>query len=242
MLRSAFYFLLPLWLLAGTAAAKPDRVYLFPTLHRLHQENPHYSYESLQTVLRRIRPDLIAVEIRAEDLSADTPYLRLNYPYEMWMMRYWFPEARIAGFDWLGEDIAGSPIPPDYWKEKALIKKLQRALQSDSLQSAGIAVCDTALPERMRLLKGLSLQGLIRSAYGPLTERYYSCLEQKLGTTRYRYITDFYSLRNHAIIQNCLGIIRSNPGKSIVILTGADHYPYVRKALARKGIRLSDPE
>jgi hypothetical protein len=237
MRRVITLLLLSVFLGAGDAAAGPGKVYLFPTLHRLHRENLQYSYDSLRAAIGRIRPDVIAVEIRPEDIGADTFYLGGNYPCEMWMMRYWFPDARIAGFDWLGADIAGKPIPPDYWNGTARIKKLQRELQADTALAKQIAECDESLPERTRLLRRLSLQQLIASAYNRLTQQYYDCLGSKLRASRFQYITEFYLQRDEALSRNCLAIIKANPGKRIVILTGADHYGFIKKALTEAGIR-----
>ncbi|HYK54919.1 MAG TPA: hypothetical protein VEV15_00445, partial [Flavisolibacter sp.] len=66
------------------------KVCLIPTLHGLHKTNKLYNYDSLKATVARLHPDVIAVEIRAEDVASDTAYLKKNYPYEMWMMRYWF--------------------------------------------------------------------------------------------------------------------------------------------------------
>ncbi|MBU8883972.1 hypothetical protein KSK37_12825 [Kaistella sp. DKR-2] len=74
-------------------------VYMRPTLHTLHQVNSQYSYIQLRQTVAALKPDLIAVEIRSEDLMQDSLYLKKNYPYEMWMMKQWFPAVQTAGFD-----------------------------------------------------------------------------------------------------------------------------------------------
>ena len=92
----------------ATAFAQ-TRVYVIPVLHGMHKTNQQYTYDSIRAMVERLNPDVIAVEIRAEDIDSDTAYLKQNYPLEMWMMRYWFPSATIAGFDWLGKDLAANP-------------------------------------------------------------------------------------------------------------------------------------
>ncbi|HLN74002.1 MAG TPA: hypothetical protein VK205_11955, partial [Prolixibacteraceae bacterium] len=76
------------------------KVYFIPTLHGLHQANQSYSYDSLKQLINHLNPDIIAVEIRQEDINGDSLYLSKNYPYEMRMMKYWFPNTKIVGFDW----------------------------------------------------------------------------------------------------------------------------------------------
>src|SRR5687768_9829702 len=122
-------------LVLATAFAQ-TRVYVIPVLHGMHKTNPLYSYDSVQAIVKRLNPDVIAVEIRAEDIDSDTAYLKQNYPLEMWMMPYWFPGATIAGFDWLGDELAGKPIPARYWKDHSRIKALQRLLGTDSVCQA----------------------------------------------------------------------------------------------------------
>lgn len=217
-------------------SAKTGKVYVFPTLHRLHQQNTNYTYDSLKAAITRIRPDIIAIEIRPEDISADSNYLRNNYPYEMWMMRYWFPSVQIAGIDWLGEDIAGKVIPPDYWKNRSFIKKLERELDDDSLYQASLKICDTSFVRRMDLLKGATMQGLMKSKYDFFTKQFYSCHAEKLKGSRYEYVPYFYEKRNYKLSQNCITLIRSNADKTIIILTGADHWGYIRDFLKKAGI------
>ncbi|MGZ5287826.1 MAG: hypothetical protein ACXWB9_11595, partial [Flavisolibacter sp.] len=88
-------------------------------LHGLHKTNTAYNYDSLKNTVTRFYPDLIAVEIRSDDITGDSSYLGKNYPREMWMMRYWFPGVEIDGYDWLGKDLEGRRIPDQYWKNEA---------------------------------------------------------------------------------------------------------------------------
>lgn len=234
-------FLSALATLITATAFSQSRIYILPVLHGLHKTNPQYTYDSLQAIVRRLNPDVIAVEIRAEDMGADTAYLKQNYPYEMWMMPYWFPSATIAGFDWLGPELAGKPIPPRYWKDHSRIKALQRLLDTDTLYQNKLAACQLYEDERFRILETGSLKTILQSNDAILIKEYYNCLDQQLRGSDYEELTRFYDTRNRHIQQNVLQLARRHAGKTIVVLTGDDHYPYLREYLLRQKLSLAQP-
>ena len=206
-------------------------VYLVPTIHGMHKTNANYNYDSLQALVKNLKPDLVLVEIRPEDIAADTTYLAMNYPYEMRMMKHWFPNLTVAGFDWLGNDIENKPIPANYWKEISPIKQYEKALAADSLFSAKVAPCDTFTNQRLEILKTSSLRQILNSNDAVLTEGYYACLSEKLAGSIHQRVTAFYDLRNNKMLERIKAIIAANPKKKIVILTGDDHFPFLKERL-----------
>ena len=223
------------------AIAQPTKVYIIPTLHGLHQQNTHYNYDSLKAILQRIQPDVLAVEIRPEDIAADTNYLKQNYPYEMWMSRYWLPNAVYAGMDWLGDDIAGKPVPENYWKSQSRIKQLQRNMNRDSTIAENLSRCEGYANERLRILKTSTLKGIYQSNDIILIKAYYDCLNLQLRNTDYEEVTQFYDKRNKKLEENTGNIISQYPGKTIAILTGDDHYPYIKEYLQKKNVIILQP-
>jgi hypothetical protein len=211
-----------------TVSEKPAKVYLVPTLHNLHRVNAQYTYDSLIQLIKRLNPDVIAVEIRPEDVDRDSFYLKQNYPYEMWMMKYWFAGKKTEGFDWLGKDVEGKPIPDNYWKEISAIKKWERMLNADSVYSKRADVCDSFTNKRVELLKTLSLKDLLKSKDAEWTKQFYNCMQEQLNRSLHQKILNFYSLRNKKLLQNIQRITRRYKGKTIVILTGDDHYVYLK--------------
>lgn len=209
-------------------------VYLIPVLHNLHQTNTRYSYASLKAVIDSLNPDIIAVEIRPEDIIHDTTYLKKNYPKEMWMMRYWFPENEIAGIDWLGPDIEDKLIPETYWSKTSEIKKMERKLAADSLFNHSIQQCYTFQEQRLSLLKNLSLIDLLKSNDTALTLQQYACYEETLQGSPYEGITAFYLKRNQKLLENIEILRKANTTKTIVVLTGADHYAWLKDKVAHK--------
>lgn len=224
-------------LFAATAWAQ-TKVYILPALHGIHKANEQYTYDSVQAIVGRLAPDVIAVEIRSEDITSDTGYLKQNYPYEMWMMRYWFPAATVEGFDWLGTELEGAPIPARYWKDHSRIKALERLLDTDTVYTARLAACQLYTEERLRILQGSSLRGILQSNDAILVKEYYNCLEQHLRGSVYEELTGFYEARNRRMEQNLSALVAKYSGKTIVVLTGDDHYPYLREHLLRQKITL----
>lgn len=217
--------------------SRAQEVYLIPTLHRLHQSNEQYNYDSLRAWIASLQPDILAVEIRREDLEADMMELKKNYPYEMWMARYWFPDKMIAGFDWLDSDIEGKKIPENYWQEASAIKLLQKALNSDSAYRHVADTCANYTTERLQLLKTLSLPALLKSKDAFLANQYYECLSACLSCTPYAGIPEFFELRNQKLLANIIAIHKRYPGKKIVVLTGADHYAWLISRLPHVPLR-----
>jgi hypothetical protein len=224
MLFKHFLFTSLLLILLKISFQQESKVYFIPTLHQLHKSNINYSYTHLKEIIAELKPDIIAVEIRQFDINQDSMYLKSNYPYEMWNMKYWFPKTKVVGFDWLGDDIEGKALSPTYWKEVSPIKKWERELNDDSLFNDKILSCRTITKQRIELLSTLSLKDLLKSKNSALVNQFYNCLNSQLEHTRHERILIFYEQRNQKMLSNIEAIIANNKGKTIVIITGDDHY------------------
>jgi hypothetical protein len=211
-------------------------IFIVPALHHIHKINANYSYDSLKTIVKRLKPDVILVEIRPEDIAMDTAYLRRNYPLEMWAMKLWFPNHRIEGIDWLGKDIAGKPIPANYWKEQSLLKKWEKALDMDGEAKSSLEDCETYVAERIPNLKGGTFSDIVNGNDEQLTLEYYQCMERSLFGTPHSRITDFYKERNISLAENIVKSIIENGKGRYVVVTGADHVPFVKMYLFKKGL------
>lgn len=209
-------------------------MYVLPTLHRIHATNTQYNYDSIQAVISRINPDVVAVEIRPEDETADTSYLKQFYPLEMWMMRYWQPNAVVKGFDWLGKELEGKPVPERYWQDQSWLKALQQKLSADTVYQKKLEACALYTKQRMPALQSSSLKAIMQGTDGQLVRAYYECLTGRLRGSDYEALPNFYAERDKHIQQNVIAISRQYPGKTIVVLTGADHYPFLVDAVRRE--------
>jgi len=224
-----------------TATFSQTKVYLIPTLHGLHKTNEKYNYDSLRSIIGRSHPDVIAVEIRAEDVKEDTAYIKKNYPYEMWMMRYWFPSTMIEGFDWLGTELEGKHMPDNYWRNQSRIKALERLLDMDTVYSNRLKRCRIYTDDRLAILKTQPLAGILKSSDAILTKLYYDCMNLQLRGSNYEELTDFYTTRNKMMQERLQGLTEQHQGKTIVILTGDDHYPYLLESLRKQKLIIAQP-
>ena len=224
-----------------TTLAQKTEVYLIPALHSLHKTNHQYNYDSVRAVVERIRPHLIAVEIRSEDMEEDSAYLKGSYPYEMWMMKYWFPGVVVKGFDWLGTDLEGKPIPPRYWQDVSRIKYLERRLEIDTSFSKKVSDCGLYADERLRILQTASLKNILQSNNAILTREYYNCLQMHLHGSDYEELVQFYIRRNEEMKKRIAAIAQEYAGKRIVVLTGDDHYPYLLEHLRKLQLSIQQP-
>ena len=236
-MRPDFFFFLLSFVFSIVATAQ-TKVYLVPVLHGMHKTNTFYTYDSVKAIVERTGADVIAVEIRPEDLAQDSHYLKKNYPYEMWMTPHWFAQKTVAGFDWLGEDIEGMPIPQNYWQQGSQAKRLQSLLNKDSVYTARLKSCRLYTDERMKILSALSLKEILASNDAILTKEYYNCLEQHLRGSDYEYLTQFYTQRNQKMMKNLDALFEKHGGKTMAILTGADHYPYLLDHLKKRGVTI----
>lgn len=230
MMKTLLVFCLTFFLLNcaskkdNVSQMKENLVYFIPTLHNFHRINKNYSYDSLVAYIKKVNPEIIAVEIRPEDIDCDTIYLKNNYPLEMRQMKYWFPKTKIVGFDWLGDELSGKMIPDNYWKNISEIKKLERELKQDSVYQVKIQPCYYRSKEREDLLKNLTLHELMNSEDAEIVNDQYECYDKQVRNSKYQLLSDFYRKRNDKILENIQSIITQNSGKKILIVTGDDHY------------------
>ncbi len=236
MRQLLFFFILAFT--TCTSASAQTKVYLMPVLHGMHKTNIFYTYDSVKSVVERTGADVVAVEIRPEDIGRDSHYLKKNYPYEMWMMPHWFAQKMVEGFDWLGQNIEGQPIPEGYWQNGSEAKRLQSLLGNDSVYSARLKTCQLYTTERLKVLSSQPLKEILTSNDDILTKEYYNCLQQHLRGSDYEYLTQFYTLRNQKMMQNLDALFEKHKGKTLVVLTGADHYPYLLDHLKKTGVQV----
>jgi hypothetical protein len=130
MLRRLLLILLAICA-AGPLAAKPrTTVMVVASLHGFHAHHPTYDYDKLYALVARYHPDVVGVEIRPEDIGGKDEYLAKSYPREMIALRDSYRD-RAVGFDWLGDEIAGRPIPDGWWQHGSKIKALEREMDAD---------------------------------------------------------------------------------------------------------------
>ena len=219
---------------SGISQERMSEVVIISTIHKAHELNPNYSYDSLFKFIEKYNPDIIGVEIRREDIDSSVAYLKNNYPFEMYESIKKYPTKEVLGFDWLGSDLEGKPIPENYWKEISSLKKLQAKLNQDSIISQKLSILKIIKEEKEKLILNSSLSELNDGRYDLINFIYYEQLRMLLNGSEYLTLSDFYLQRDEHIAENIIEIIKSNKGKRMIFLLGADHRDYTLKIVTRE--------
>jgi len=141
---------------------------------------------------------------------------------------------QVSGIDWLGNDIAGKAIAPNYWKEISPVKLLLKQLDQDSLMNEKLSILETLNEEKYNLVKICNIKEINDGRYDSINRLYYKKLAELLKNTPYQTISDFYTQRDEKIAQNITQIIQDNPGKKMLFLVGADHRSYSLETIENK--------
>jgi hypothetical protein len=200
------------------------------TLHGRHQTSAGFSYEDLYALVRNYHPDCVGVEIRAEDMARDADYLAANYPKEMIALaREWGPKS--FGFDWLGDDVAGAPIAPDWWTSRSPLKRLERELDQDV--NYHDAQLDAIRAQQMKIIEAATPATLNDGRYDELNDAYYREFNRNVARSKYQAIASFYAGRDEKIGHNIQTGIVARRANRIVIVMGADHRSFAIRNLKK---------
>lgn len=219
--------------------AQKTELLILPTIHGGHYKNVNYNFEHVRHIIQNFKPDIIAVEIRQEDMDQDTAYLKRFYNPEMIMFKNSFPEAQKAGIDNMGKDMKGKPLPlnlaqdtlNDWGKFILTNKKLMR---DSAIIKARIASGMVTLKAKQGKMMGSSRASeLMTGAYDLLTEEYTNTQTRVLAHTPYSYFDKFNVWRDTRIAKNIKALALKNPGKRIIVLTGANHRNRAVKLLSK---------
>lgn len=205
---------------AQEAPQPPAEVAVISAMHGFHRDHPGYDYEALYALVATYEPDLVGVEIRAEDMDQPEDYLARNYPSEMIELAGAYGENAF-GFDWLGPELEGRAVPENWWSEQSALKALERAYSSDA---------DFADPEgdaldarQVDILRAATAESLHDGRYDAVTREKYARLRERLAGTQYEALAEFYAERDRRIAEAVLDTALAHPGQTVVVVTGADH-------------------
>ena len=203
---------------------EPLQVMVVATMHGGHADNARYSYDDLYALVEGFEPSLVAVEIRPEDMSAGDAYLARNYPLEMRELARRHA-GRVAGIDWLGDDLEGRPVPKNYWREQSEIKQMERQLANESeLPSPEM---EAARARQSAILESATSAALNDGRYDRATADYYNAFALMVRGSRYQGLSEFYEERDRRIFENAAHLVSKrldrSPDNRIVLVVGADH-------------------
>jgi len=209
--------------------AQQTTVLLLPTIHRLHEKNPNYTYQDVQLIISGFQPDVIALEIRPEDMEQDSLYLKQFYPPEMIQTRNKFPGINKVGIDFYGQEVHTKLMKLDFFKdpntELGKFKQMEKQMNGDSTlqelrKQEGIVRLQE---EQVRMLSISSANELMDGRYDDNVRQYYSKLSRLWNRTGYSWYESFNTGRDQEISNNIRKLVQQKPGKRIIVLIGANH-------------------
>lgn len=217
-------------LYSNTLFAQKTTLLLLPTVHTAHKTNPKYSFANVFKIIENFKPDIIAVEIRPEDMDMDTTYLKLFYQPEMIMVKNAFPGIPKYGIDDQGKDQWGKHLSVDFKKDTttdlaksgAISRKMNRDTAiTNAMKRLGLPAMAA---KRNQLLGSASANELLDGSYDAITNAYFTGLQSLVANTPYAGFPAFTSYRDQKLSSNIQDIVQKNPGKRIVVLSGANHH------------------
>lgn len=234
MIRQVFAALVLAGLTAASSPAQdshepPAEVAVISAMHGFHRDHPGYDYEAFYALVASYDPDLVGVEIRAEDMSRPGDYLARNYPAEMIALAETYGEQSF-GFDWLGAELEGRAVPENWWAEQSALKALERTYSGDAAFSDPEG--DALDARQMEILSEATPESLHDGRYDAVTREKYARLRERLAGTVYAPLAEFYAERDRRISEAVLETVLTRPGETIVVVTGADHRAAVIDRLA----------
>lgn len=238
--------LLLITVIAGPLAAqKKAKLLILPTIHTGHAKNVNYSFNHVSRIIENFKPDIIAVEIRPEDMDQDSIYLKKFYQPEMIMARLGYPGIKKVGIDFMGSEMEGRTLPADFSRdtlgEMGRFRVLNQKLMRDSaIVRARIANGLVKLKSKQGEMMGkLSANELLDGSYDKITDEYTKAQTGVLANTPYQYYDTFSIKRDQKIADNIKDLALNNPGKRIMVLTGANHHNRAVNTLQKeKSVRL----
>ena len=224
---------------AKSEARPATSVLVIPSIHKRLAGNSRYSYADLYSLVTVFQPDLVGVEIRQEDLARPDAYLHHNYPEEMVALAQAYKD-RVFGFDWLGREVEGRPVPADWWTKQSPIKQLERSCGSPQPgMSPKImelnARLDAISHQQEQIVGTATAASLSDGLYDRVTAEYYKIAAELTRGTRCERLTEWYAERDHEISINIVKEVLQNPGCRIAVVTGCDHHGPVIAALSGLG-------
>lgn len=204
------------------AQEKITEIYIVSSLHRAHQVNEKYTYDSLYQFIERVQPDVIGVEMRSEEIDSSDAYVSSMYPLEMYTIRNRFKHLPVFGIDWLGEEIEGKAVPEKYY-ETFFVITLQKQASQDSVMRKNLEILQPVRNEMNQIALKSSISELNDGRYDMLSHIYYLQLKHLYRDTPYQRLSEFYTQRDEQIAKNVIEVVKNHPGKKLLFVVGADH-------------------
>ena len=217
-------------LLPIAAMATPAEVVVLATLHGFHESVPAYGFDRLRQIIEQIHPDMLCLEVQAQDLQEHAPEkVKVEYP------RVIYPLIEQHHY----RTCTLEPAEPEF---SAMVKPYvasvrdfqsahpQQAKAFDAYAESGLQALRTywVTPERVND----ATTDAVFAAKHELQEAMIGAGERK-GWEGW----------NRHFQKVILDVARKNPGQRILVLVGVEHTYWLRRHLQNQpGIRLENTQ
>ncbi|MFV0342862.1 MAG: hypothetical protein ACK5JH_08200 [Anaerocolumna sp.] len=194
-------------------------VYILGTIHKTHETNKNYGYHHILEEVKQYSPDILCVEIRAQDMTEENSYLREYYPAEMVLLKEEYEKnIPIYGFDWRGYEM----------EQHRMGERPSNALDIFTLMQKDPLVKDLIMKRKafMNPFFETCTLASCQTDYGVNYEKIQSIeeeLDQYLCGQGFENLVTYNREREICIQQNIHNIVKNNPHKRIMIITGISH-------------------
>ena len=208
---------------------RQTEVIVLSTLHQLHGEVSGYSYDDLSALIEMLEPDLLAVELTAQDLESRRAQ-RVKQEYQESV----FPLLDKHNY----EVIPLEPAQPLYDEIVGLIRAAHNELNSNSPQ----------LAEAFNIYSGVLYEMLREDWTSPRAVN--SRETDRLFESKHRFQSEIFGPKekegwarwNQHFLDQIVAAATRNPGKRLVVLVGAEHSYWLREHLRAHELLLLDTE
>ena len=178
-------------------------------------------------------------------MDQDTAYLKKFYQPEMIMALMGYPGVQKVGIDFMGSEMEGKILPANFSRdtvgEMGRFRIMNQKLMKDTaIVKARIAKGMVQLKSKQgEMMSKLSANELLDGSYDLVTDEYTKSQTTVLANTAYQYYDVFSIKRDQKIANNIKDIALKNPGKRIIVLSGANHHNRAVNTLrAEKSVKL----
>jgi hypothetical protein len=214
----------------GLRAQAPAEVIVLSTLHQLHPRVPGYGFEELSGVIERLAPDVLAVELTAEDVAERKPQkTKREYPESV------YPLLEKHGY----AVVPLEPSEPLYSEIVGPYAEAQRAFAERSPEAArAFATYGTSLYDYLfaHWDSPASVNSAATDALLAVKHAFQDAVmppPQAAG----------WEAWNQHFLRRIVDAARASPGKRIVVLVGVEHGYWLRAHLRGEArVRLVDTE
>jgi hypothetical protein len=208
----------------------PTELLVVSSLHSAHKGHETFDYDDLYSLVRTFDPDFVGVEIRPEDIGMGRDYLSSNYPREMVELAQQY-QGHAFGFDWLGHEIAGMPIPESYFRELRVIKLTADLASDEAMMKKKPAQISRLEKEQGEIVAAATAASLADGRYAALCRQIDELEQNWLAGSQYEEIVAFNRQRDEEIARNLIRFVGNHPGSRIVAVMGADHRTFAVEAV-----------